>query len=124
MALNDLKCWFILDKKKDKKDSLESRLAPTGEELDEENAGSVHRYPWLSIHTYSKYILCQITIYQFINDHFSVTTQTTSLYRNLIKVQLKKKWQRSMRVWGVSGWEEGEVNPVLKFLSNNPRITI
>merc|ERR1712223_2031307 len=32
------------DKKNDKKDSLESRLAPTGEELDEENAGSVHSH--------------------------------------------------------------------------------
>ena len=47
---------YFLDKKKDEKDSLESRLAPTGEELDEENAGSVHRYNWLSIHKYLIYI--------------------------------------------------------------------
>lgn len=32
------------DKKNDKKDSLENRLASTGEELDEENAGSVHSH--------------------------------------------------------------------------------
>ena len=93
---------YFLDKKKDKKDSLESRLASTGEELDEENAGSVHRYSWLSIHKYLPYIylisISRGVKFLFINDHFSVTTQTTSLYRNLIKVQLKKKWQRSMRV--------------------------
>ena len=54
----------------------------------------------MSIHTYSIYDFLVFTNIQLlsVNLHSTVTTQTMSLYRNPIKVQLKRKWQKSMRV--------------------------
>ena len=42
--LMQLKLCIFLDQQRDNKESVQNRLAPTGEELDEDNAASVHRY--------------------------------------------------------------------------------
>ena len=78
---------------------MESRLAPAEDGLDDDNAGSVHRYVDLikglkisGLIWYLHKTRQQIQLFHFL--HFLVMMQMMNSYRNLSKVQPKKKWRR------------------------------
>ena len=83
-------------------------MASTGEELDEENAGSVHRYHWLLIHTYSIYIHispigCQIIIYQCsFSSHDADDEFVSESYQGATKKEMAEV-NESMRRLGLGG---------------------